>query len=116
MAGKAFGNRIRRLRTDREISLRAFARQIGMSPTYLSKVERGEFLPPAEEKVKAMARALEQDPDELLALAGRVASDLPDIIRRTPRQMANFLRTARGLSVEAIERLTREAERLKESG
>jgi hypothetical protein len=59
---------------------------------------------------------LNQDPDELLAMAGRVASDLPEIIRRRPREMATFLRTARGLSREAIGRLTKEAEKLKGSG
>jgi len=116
MKGRGFGDRIRHLRTGREISLRAFAKQIDMSPTYLSKVERGEFPPPAEQKVKAMADALDQDPDELLALAGRVASDLPKIIQRAPREMATFLRTAKGLSPEAIGRLTREAEKLKRSG
>jgi transcriptional regulator with XRE-family HTH domain len=51
MAESAFGKRIRDLRTKRKVSLRAFARQVGMSPTYLSKVEREEFPPPAEEKV-----------------------------------------------------------------
>ena len=29
---------------------------IGVSPTYLSKVERDEFPPPAEDKVKAIAQ------------------------------------------------------------
>jgi transcriptional regulator with XRE-family HTH domain len=115
MARADFGKRIRRLRTERKISLRSFAKTIGISPTYLSKVERGEFPPPAEARVKAIAEALMLDSDELLALAGKVASDLPDIIQRRPREMATFLRTARGLSAADIERLTKEAEKLKQS-
>ncbi len=79
-----------------------------MSPTYLSKVERDEFKPPTEEKVRAIAEALGQDPDELLALAGRVSSDLADIIQRHPREMATFLRAANGLSAEEARRLKKE--------
>jgi HTH-type transcriptional regulator, competence development regulator len=53
-----------------------------LSPTYLSKVERDEFTPPTEVKVRAIAQIIECDPDELLAMAGRVPSDLADIIKQ----------------------------------
>lgn len=82
-----------------------------MSPTYLSKVERDEFPPPAEEKIKAIARELGKDPDELLALAGRVASDLEEIIQQKPREMATFLRASRGLTPKDMEQLTKQVER-----
>jgi transcriptional regulator with XRE-family HTH domain len=106
---RGFGGAIRYLREGR-YGLRQFAEMVGMSPTYLSKVERGEFPPPAEEKIKAIAKVLEQNEDELLALAGRVSSDLNDIIRQQPRPLATFLRTASGLSVTEIERLTKDAQ------
>ncbi len=61
------------------------AKMIGVSPTYLSKVERDEFPPPAEDKVKAIAQVIACDVDELLARAGKVASDLSDIIKQQPR-------------------------------
>lgn len=99
-----FGETIRGLREQKQISLRKFAETVGMSPTYLSKVERGEFPPPAEEKVLAIAAALQQDPDKLLALAGRVASDLTKIIQERPHDMATFLRVAQGRSSEALRR------------
>jgi transcriptional regulator with XRE-family HTH domain len=109
----SFGAKVRRLREAQKIGLRRFAKIVGMSPTYLSKVERDEFNPPSEEKVRAIAAALGQDADELLALAGRVASDLSDIIQRHPREMATFLRAANGLSTEEMQRLAEEARRLK---
>ncbi len=112
---KGFGGRVRELRLAKKISLRKFAKQIGISPTYLSKIEREEFPPPAEEKVKAMAAALSQDLDEFLALAGRMSSDLGRIIQRQPREMATFLRAARGLPAEEIRRLTEEAEERRRS-
>jgi transcriptional regulator with XRE-family HTH domain len=111
---RKFGETVRALREARKIGLRRFAEKVGMSPTYLSKVERDEFAPPAEEKVKRIAEVLGENPDELLALAGRVASDLPEIIRRHPREMATFLRAANGLSAQDIERLAQDAQACKQ--
>ena len=93
--------------------MREMAKMIGVSPTYLSKVERDEFAPPTEDKVRAIAKIIECDPDELLAMAGRVPSDLADIIKRHPVEMSALLRTANGLSAEDIARLAREARKAK---
>ncbi len=106
-----FGSLVRRERELKEIGLREMAKMIGVSPTYLSKVEREEFPPPAEDKVVAIANILGRNPDELLALAGRVASDLTEIIRQKPREMATFLRSAQSLAPEDIARLTRQAKK-----
>lgn len=67
---------------------------IVVSPAYLSKVERGEVPPPVEEKVRSIAEVLDCDPDQLLALADRVASDLTDIIKSHPRELAVLLRSS----------------------
>ncbi|MGE3746180.1 MAG: helix-turn-helix domain-containing protein [Sphingomonadaceae bacterium] len=109
-----FGAFIRREREGKEIGLREMAKKIGVSPTYLSKVERDEFPPPAEDKVRKIAGVLKLDADELLALAGRVATDLTDIIRERPREMADFLRAAKGLTAEDMVRLARQAQKAKE--
>src|SRR6266851_1549067 len=115
MAGrKSFGALVRREREVKEIGLREMAKKIGVSPTYLSKIERDEFDPPAEDKVRKIAEIIGRDPDELLALAGRVASDLTDIIRQRPREMADFLRAAKGLTAEEMGRLARQAQKSKE--
>src|ERR1700704_2076428 len=100
-----FGAFIRRERERKEIGLREMAKMIGVSPTYLSKIERDEFPPPAEDKVKAIAKIIEFDADELLALAGRVSSDITSLIIRNPElsallRNANISRTATfGLSI-----------------
>jgi transcriptional regulator with XRE-family HTH domain len=70
---------------------------IGISPTYLSKIERGEMPPPAEQQVVALANVLGQDTDVFLAMAGRIASDLPAIIKKHPRQYASLLRALRNI-------------------
>jgi len=106
-----FGAFIRREREAREIGLREMAKKIGVSPTYLSKIERDEFPPPVEDKVKAIAKIIECDADDLLARAGRVSSDISDIIKRQPVKLAALLRTSKNLTAEDIGRLIRQAEK-----
>ncbi len=92
-----FGSHIRRCREklkkgDRTYSVRQVAARVGVEPSYLSKVERGHEAPPSEAKISALARELGEDPDALLAMAGKVASDLQEVIRRRPRLMAQLIR------------------------
>jgi HTH-type transcriptional regulator, competence development regulator len=117
-----FGMLIRSLREEKKkndpaFSLRRFALASGISATFLSKVETGEFDPPAQDKIKKMAELLEIDSDELLAMAGKVDPDLPAIIRDQPKAMADFLRTARDFKLgrKDIEELTRKIREDRES-
>jgi HTH-type transcriptional regulator, competence development regulator len=122
MAGnKPFGDRVRQLReekkqSDPRFSLRRFAEAVGLSPTFLSKMELGEFDPPRPDKIKKMAELLGVDADELLALAGKVDPALSAIIKEQPKAMADFLRTARdmNLSDEELRKLTDKLRRRKE--
>lgn len=107
----SFGRTVREKRVERQIGLREFAKQIGVSPTYLSKVERGEFAPPAEDKVVRIAQLLELDRDALLALAGKVASDVQGIIRRHPVETASFLRSTQGWTAERLAAFVKDAAR-----
>jgi len=112
-AREKFGAFIRREREGKEIGLREMAKRIGVSPTYLSKVERDEFPPLAEERVRAIATILGCDVDDLLARAGRVSTDITDIIKRHPVELAALLRTTKGLSVENIGRLVGFAKKIE---
>lgn len=82
-----------------------------MSPTYLAPIERDVFPPPAESKVVRIAKALGQDPDEFLALAGRIGTDLRRIIYRQPREAAEILRAIDGLPRKTIDELVETARR-----
>jgi transcriptional regulator with XRE-family HTH domain len=109
-----FGAIIREKRKAKGITLRAFADLLGVSPTYVSQVEQGKSLTlPTTARVKAMAHVLGEDPDELFALAGRVADDLPGIIRRHPHEMASLLRVAKGLTADEILYLSEQARKLR---
>jgi transcriptional regulator with XRE-family HTH domain len=111
---KEFGAFVRGKRETKDIGLREMAKMIGVSPTYLSKVERDEFPPPAEDKVRAIAKIIGCDVDDLLARAGRVSSDITDIIRHHPVELAALLRTTSGLSANEIIRLVQQAQKAKE--
>ena len=76
-----------------------------MSPAYLSKVENGEFAPPAEKKIRALAEVLELNVDLLFALAGRIPNEIRAIIHKHPEAWADFLRKAQHLSDEDIREL-----------
>src|SRR5205809_3750030 len=109
-----FGEFVRWEREAKEIGLREMAKMIGVSPTYLSKIERDEFPPPAEDKVRKIATIIGCDADELLARADRVSSDLSEIIKRRPVQVAALLRTTKGLTADDMARLARLAQKAKD--
>ena len=95
-------------RGDPTFSLRRVADRIGVEPSYLSKVERDIGSPPAEDTLARLARELGTDPDVVLALAGKVSSDLQDVIRRRPRLFGDLIRELRDLPDHAVLRLVRE--------
>lgn len=109
----AFGGYVRRRRealraTDDRYSVRRVAQRIGVEPSFLSKVERGETAPPSEAKIVALAKDLGEDPDVLLALAGKVSSDLQGAIRKRPELFATLIRELKLMPDHAVLRLVRE--------
>jgi transcriptional regulator with XRE-family HTH domain len=102
---ESFGAFIRREREGKEIGLRKMAKKIKVSPTYLSLIERGKVPSPTEEKVRAIAKIIDWDADDLLARAGRVASDITDIIKRHPIEYSALLRMTKELTAEDITQL-----------
>lgn len=109
----AFGDYVRARRmelgeTDPRYSLRKVAAAIGVEPSYLSKIERGEQSPPGEQTIVALAKVLGEDADVLLALAGKVSEDLLAIIRKRPRLFAQLIRDLKTMPDHAILRLVRE--------
>ncbi len=108
-----FGQHLRRSRerlraADRRYSLRQVAQRAGIKPTYLSKLERDELPPPSEQTAVALAHELGEDPDVILAMAGKVSSDLQAIIRRHPKAFAELIRQMKNMPEHALLRVVRE--------
>lgn len=108
-----FGQHVRETREalragDKRYSVRQVAQRIGIEPAYLSKIERGEVAPPSESTIRRLSTDIAQDPDVLLAMAGKVSTDLQDIIRTRPRIFADLIRQLKQVPDEAVIRIVRE--------
>jgi len=108
-----FGDHLRNVRKrlrqeDRRYSLRPVAQRIDVEPSYLSKIERGEVAPPSEATTVKLAKELGEDPDVLLAMAGKVSSDLQEIIRRRPELFAELIRQLKEAPDHAVLKVVRE--------
>ena len=84
------------------------AQRIGVEPAYLSKIERGDVAPPSEAKIRALAEELGEDPDMLLAMAGKVSSDLQETIRKRPQLFADLIRQLKSAPDHALLRIARD--------
>jgi HTH-type transcriptional regulator, competence development regulator len=110
----ALGAYLRKCREDKQLregntfSLRQVALRIGVEPSYLSKIERGLEPRPSEETTRALAEALGEDTDVLLAMAGKVSTDLQDVIRKRPQLFAQLIRDLKNMPDHAVLRLVRE--------
>lgn len=90
----ALGEALVRLRTSREMSQRSLARASGLTPSYVSKIESDSLQSvPSTEAVISLARALDEDPVELLAAAGRVPSPF-EAVASQPAATRFFRRAA----------------------
>ena len=110
---RSFGDYVRSARealrrSDPTFSVRQVAARIGVEPSFLSKVERNETPPPSEGKIVALARELDEDPDVLLAMAGKVSSDLRAAIMKRPELFAGLIRELKDMPDRAVLRLVRE--------
>lgn len=109
-----FGTLLRETRIAKGFSLRKFAEKVGVSPTYLSLVEKGKVeRPPTAERVRVMAELLDENPDHWIALAGRMPDDVAEIIKNEPEQMPALLRALKNYSPEELRKLT---EKLQKKG
>jgi HTH-type transcriptional regulator, competence development regulator len=108
-----FGQYIRQAREkmlegNRAYSLRQVAARVEIEPAYLSKIERGIFPPPSQEVIVKLADVLNEDRDVMLALAGKLSSDLQNIIMQRPKLFADLLRQLKQAPDHAILKVVRE--------
>ena len=98
----------RQQREGNHFSLRQLAKRVGVEPSYLSKIERGLEPRPSADTTRALASELGEDPDVLLAMAGKVSEDLQEIIRKRPKLFSQLIRDLKDMPDHAVLRLVRE--------
>lgn len=92
-----FGGRIRQLRKEHDLTLRELADQVGIDFTYLSKIETGRGVPPAEDTIRRLAQRLDADPEELVLLADKLPTAFErDLLARPEEQVAGLYRSLVG--------------------
>ena len=80
-----FGSYIRKKREDKGILMNEFARQLGISPAYWSRIEREMENPPKDELIKSAADILGISYDEAFVEARRLPPELQDDIANVVR-------------------------------
>lgn len=111
----SFGTYLRQRREDllaagdRRYTLRQVSARLGIQPSYLSRIENEKVdTGLSEENIKLLAKDLGEDPDVLLALAGKISSDLQEAIRKRPQLFAALIRELKSAPDDALLRVVRE--------
>lgn len=85
------GQLLRRARVEAGESLKSSGPQLGVSYTYLSKIEN-DVVAPSSDLLARLASRYSVDKDELFAAAGRLPPDIERLVRRHPKAAADLLR------------------------
>lgn len=99
-----FGRKLKELRLKADLTQAELAAAVGVDFTYLSKIENERVEPPSEKIILHLAKVLrarlgaEVDPDELVALAGKIPSDILNRLARDPERVRAAIKYLRGVS------------------
>lgn len=96
------------LKRSPDFTVRKLAARLKIQPSYISKVEREEVPPPSEATIIRLAEVLQENPDILLALAGKVSADLREVIVKRPKLFADLIRQLKDAPDHAVLRVVRE--------
>ena len=108
---KKLGRLISNERKHKNLSLRDFAKMVGLSHVAISHIEKGK-VEAKKETLLNIARVLEYDIDTMLAKASRLDDDIEDLIYEKSDTVPLFLRTAKHLSKEQWEEITEKVKKM----
>ena len=100
-----FGQRLRELRKAKGLTQRELADRVGISFTYLSKIENGAMQPPRGKTITDLANALDTDADELFGLAKKVPAQFLEHINPEVIKLIRALQDRNEQPVSALMRL-----------
>src|SRR5256885_2201663 len=105
-----FGQRLRELRKEKDLSQRDLADIVKINFTYLSKIE-SESLDfaqyPSEDIIRKLAKALDADEDELLLLAKKIPNDIRERVLERP----DAFRKVAALDDKALDAILKQIEK-----
>ena len=110
------GDIINMARVEKHLGLRALARELEITPSYLSDIENNRRIP-SEAVLRDLASALDLDFDRLMQRAGRVGEDVEQYLRRERLAGQLFRRIAASqLDEQALEDLLARVEEPESEG
>ena len=86
-----FGLKLRQLRTEKKVGMKRLARDLGISHTYISHIERGKAQP-SESLIRKFAAYFGVDEEDLLLAAGKFPHDIEELLDQRPREVVMVLR------------------------
>jgi transcriptional regulator with XRE-family HTH domain len=108
------GDVVREARNSAKLSLRDLAKRINKTPSYISDIENDRRIP-SEDVIRDIAKVLNLEFDEIMALAGRLGSRAERYIKRHPIVGVLLRRISDGnLQDEDLKKLLQQVERLTE--
>ena len=111
---KKLGLLINKERKDKGLSLRDFAKMVGLSHVAISHIEKGK-VEAKKDTLLNIARVLEHDVDAMLAKASKLDDDIEDLIFEKSNQVPQFLRTAKNLSKEQWKQITEQVKKMNKN-
>jgi HTH-type transcriptional regulator, competence development regulator len=86
----SFGSTVRETRMLKGYGLNEMAERLGISPAYLSRIEREQDKPPRDDLIERIAAILDLRLDDLFVKAARLP---PDMRKDLPRVVAFYRRS-----------------------
>lgn len=99
---RTFGAALLERRRAAGLSQRQLAGRAGLDFSYISKVENDRLPPPAADTVVKLCRILDTPPEEMLALTGKIPSQVQETVS-TSTAGQEFLQEARRLKLSEAE-------------
>ncbi len=110
MQKRTLGDILREARLAKKLGLRELAREMGITPSYVSDIENDRRIP-SEEVFRKLSTRLDLNADELLALAGRFSEEAERYMKRNPSVGMLFRRiTENKLKEDEIQKLADQAD------
>ena len=88
---ETFGQMLKRLRTDRNMTLRELEKEVGVKYAYLSQLEAG-LAKPSEQLARKLATFFGEDEERFIFLAREIPKVIDELKKKFPKQAPAFFR------------------------
>ena len=112
--GKTFGQALKALRREKNVTQRALAKQVGVDFSYISKVENDRLSPPSADTIVKICDVLSEQPEVLLSMTGKVPTQVRKMVGESSAAQ-QFMQQAHALKLSEDEwqKLTQNLKRLR---